>query len=1034
VFTPTELRAALTAAGLVVDDGDDLSLSFGGDGPYFDMQLAIVNGDVVASIEAAPLPLAAAARSRVRRWLDERDIGGELGQDADGDTVISFLAGLDKPTLDEVPGWIDEVAASVDEVLCQLADHMDAPDEELAFLTEAIELNEAGRPAEALAALERLAADPSGRSIRARGCHLGVLGDLLSQVGRTAEATPVLTEAVELLTAAGEEHLAALTELDLVSTDLTTGQYRAGLARCDRLAPVLERVGVASDLDYVATLRGQLLVAMDEYDDALDVLAPLERRLSHAPDSPHLATARLALGACMGATGNLDGALEMLTSAQRLFEEANQVLDAARCMVNRAGTLIKAERIDDALPVIGKARAVLEPIGALDQLAGLDTCEALVHRARGDTARADALMQRASDELAAAHADGTHEGALALANLGAVAYDAGDFPAAVAACERAEERFRDLGLPVQLARVRHNLALARMASAALDGQIDPEQAGRILSDAAAAVEAIEDARQDFAAVVDRGRWAAETGGIFALAAGINHAFGQHRQVIELLERARAQGLPDLDATDVAAGRHGLLPVGRTHDDPGTGAESVADPDEAPADATSAWPDDGESRTLDAVRSALQDLSVASPEAVDVASVTHAAGGPFAWRWVLWRVSGLVIWAVVDGRGRAHSGVVAVDGPRRDLAGLPIDASMVARGLEPIGPELDRLGRAQGLGTTDPVMRALTLQRGLLVEDPEDDEPQVAWELGRKLVPPVLADELRRRAARGADPLPLVIAPSPGLARVAFGLLAIEAPSDELPTGRRLVEAAIVTMAAPSALVQQRARAMRRAAPPLDVSIAVVNPTGDLKHTVPVVDCHPEGCAGVGARFGGDENACTRDRLLDALRAVTAGGPGVLYWDGHAEPGPDGRPLDAGWPLTRHVDGTPGEGLSVEDLLRGELHVPSRAVLFGCTTMGVDEGLSEWWGFPVALLYAGASSVVASTWDLFDCPASALFAADVLRLAIEADDLATGLRELQMRWLHDWRNRRAGDRSLGFDGDDRHPHIWAGWSVVGLHYG
>jgi CHAT domain-containing protein len=103
-------------------------------------------------------------------------------------------------------------------------------------------------------------------------------------------------------------------------------------------------------------------------------------------------------------------------------------------------------------------------------------------------------------------------------------------------------------------------------------------------------------------------------------------------------------------------------------------------------------------------------------------------------------------------------------------------------------------------------------------------------------------------------------------------------------------------------------------------------------------------------------------------------------------------------------------------------------------MGVDEQLTEWWGFPVALMYAGATAVAASTWDLFDCPAAADFAAGVLRAAIDADDLATALRERQLRWLDDWQQRRDRDRALRFDAYDRHPHIWAGWSVVALHRG
>jgi hypothetical protein len=464
-----------------------------------------------------------------------------------------------------------------------------------------------------------------------------------------------------------------------------------------------------------------------------------------------------------------------------------------------------------------------------------------------------------------------------------------------------------------------------------------------------------------------------------------------------------------------------------HDDPDGGVviPTAAGASAGPGGAATGSPgDDG--NALAAVRAALRDLSVASPQPCDIATATHAVGGPFAWRWVLWQAGGVIMWGLVDGDGRTHSGLTALDPPPRDLADYPAPWQAAVAELDPLRPELDRLGRAQGLGIAKPGLRAFAVQQGPLVEDPDDAEPGLAWELGRKLVPPLLADELRRRLARGADPLPLVIAPSPSLGRVAFGLLGIEAPSPDRPLGRRLLEAAVVTMAPPSGLVVERAR-VRRHAPPLPVRVAVVNPTGDLKHTVPLLDSRAGG-------DGGGGGALTRDGLLDQLRMVTAGEGGVMWWDGHAESGPPGRPLGACWPLTRHPDDRVDGALKVEDLLLEGVHVPSRAVLFGCTTLGVDEGLTEWWGFPVALMYAGASSVAASTWDLFDCPASADFATEVLRLATEADDLAAGLREAQLRWLRAWEERRQDNRALRLDHDDRHPHIWAGWTIVGLHYG
>ena len=87
--------------------------------------------------------------------------------------------------------------------------------------------------------------------------------------------------------------------------------------------------------------------------------------------------------------------------------------------------------------------------------------------------------------------------------------------------------------------------------------------------------------------------------------------------------------------------------------------------------------------------------------------------------------------------------------------------------------------------------------------PDDEEPSLAWDLGRLLIPLPLRLELVQRLQAGQPPLPLVVATSPALADVPYPLLAVEETTPEQPLGRRLLEAAVVTLAPPSALIPEK---------------------------------------------------------------------------------------------------------------------------------------------------------------------------------------------------------------------------------------
>jgi hypothetical protein len=508
--------------------------------------------------------------------------------------------------------------------------------------------------------------------------------------------------------------------------------------------------------------------------------------------------------------------------------------------------------------------------------------------------------------------------AVDLVREGAEAAARGDLAAAIAAYRDAVQRFADVERPIELARAHHDLLGLCSQAAVIAGSLEPPEVMALLADVRAAVEAVEAARRPLAAEAGVARWAVETVRTFALAVVICQSLGQHRAAVELLDRVRALGVPDVPDLPDASGTSGTSDA--SDDVEAGGAGGALDP------------------AVHAVRAALGDLGVASPPPADGASAGHVVGGPFAWRWTLWRAGAVVFWGLVDVDGRADSGLLGVELPGDEAGPLPAEVRAALAQLDAVGPTLERWMAA-----------------------PPDAEPEPAWEAGRRLVPSALATELHRRLRRDGDPLPLVIGASPSLEGLPFGMISIAAPTDEHPQGRRLLEAAVVSHAAAPTVLDARSRHGRRSpAPPLPLVLALGDPPVDAVAAGPVVH--------------------GRDEVLDALRSLGRGRPGALWWDGR----------------------TAGS-IAAEDLLGEGLHVPTRVVVVGVAPPASGRLVA-------ALLHAGAAAVASARTDDG--------AADVLRLATEADDLATGLRDLQRRWL------RAGDT----------PQLRAGWAVAGLHYG
>lgn len=300
------------------------------------------------------------------------------------------------------------------------------------------------------------------------------------------------------------------------------------------------------------------------------------------------------------------------------------------------------------------------------------------------------------------------------------------------------------------------------------------------------------------------------------------------------------------------------------------------------------------------------------------------------------------------------------------------------------------------------------------------EGELAAALGAALLPDELAADLRRRASRDEPPMSLVIAPAPILGRVPFALLAVPAaPPEARPL--RILESAVVRLTPSAALVH----ALGGTATPFagsrrPLAVAVIDPLGDLAHarTAPAGARRILAGPCALADQAPDISApATRAELASTLTAVGRGTPGVLVYQGHAVAGTTGISGTAALLLS---DGE----VRASDLLHADranatFPFPDRVLLSACSSSGAA-GTAEWLGLGPAALWAGAREVVVTSWSVLDEDAVRNCDLDLARMLRRSDDVAVGLRDLQLAWMADWQR---GGASHG------PPVVWAAYQVI-----
>lgn len=386
-----------------------------------------------------------------------------------------------------------------------------------------------------------------------------------------------------------------------------------------------------------------------------------------------------------------------------------------------------------------------------------------------------------------------------------------------------------------------------------------------------------------------------------------------------------------------------------------------------------------------------------PIEANLEELTAAIAGTGAWWWGSWDTAEHIHWFTLAPPGQLTTGEVALADLEEPLAEL--EAAL----------PLSRNGESQ----KDAAWRAL---RGSMAHP--EREQRLASQLGRLLLPPALLRALRERTAD--RPLPVVVAPAPRLGRVPFALLALDEKT-------RLMEKSVVTVAGSAALLA--GVAARGPTPQRSGTLAIIDPGGNRLYAVP-----PEGSDLLPAlpSLGSHVQVLTRSAHLPQFckshKATGISGssslseilrtshPELVVYVGHV------GQLDPGRPAAAHLLLADNDVLTAKEWMDKPHRwpAPRRVVLLGC-----DSGAHhhpEALGLATGALWAGAEQVVTSAWDLLDLPIVARLA-EGFASSPPQEDLAAALRRLVGvggclgRW------RQTGDR-------EDSPLTWGSLAVTG----
>lgn len=546
---------------------------------------------------------------------------------------------------------------------------------------------------------------------------------------------------------------------------------------------------------------------------------------------------------------------------------------------------------------------------------------------------------------------------------------------------------------------------ARPGMGGARGDADRQGALRAQATALRAIEVVDTQRHRYTSVADRAAWSGWAGKAYEVGLAASVAVGDHAEVVEILERARAQGAP-LDPADE--------PVGKPEGDV----------------------ERGSSRLLSVLRASLGDRPVARPlvaslrsghvpsdepvERVDLDGLVAAiAGGP-AWWWGCHAFGERFYWALRSPEGRTWSG----SGMLHDA----LDEASLAAAIPSVSDDATRKLVAQFHPTGNAPIQLADLPHifrsvheddadpHVLLGDEEERRDDVLRALAKAVLPAPLVTAIREAAGRG-KPLRLVWAPPRELARVPIGLLPI---GDEADPGDTMVllEGAVVMIGPPTSVAVAGAPTPtpRPSARPVLLVMGTDPDLGSLNELAGRVAPTPASTMGAVRHVtAGTAGAVAKPEAV--LEAWRANPKAVAVYYGHVLHDEGASSASAALSLTegRRQALLPASRLLVPD----REGAPHTVVLAGCSSLSTtDAGSGEWWGLATGLLWQGSSHVIGSAWDVRTVRDTEDLVAELTHELRVADDPANALHRLQLARYRAW--RQTGTPL---------PYDWSGWSIV-----
>ncbi len=528
---------------------------------------------------------------------------------------------------------------------------------------------------------------------------------------------------------------------------------------------------------------------------------------------------------------------------------------------------------------------------------------------------------------------------------------------------------------------RANIVIAKLARAAFwDTEAQIAVACEAIEDLVPAIKLAEKIQHSLTTSDARQGWATNSSDLYEVALRMCAMTGDHFLALELIERMKAQGIPDLQERKSpeigdSPSEHsaGLLAALNSH------SEVIEPPDHFSVSGRSQLASEGDSVTR------IEDLA-------------RSQAGSDAWLWTIWAGGMGTYWAVFAPTGQVDAG--RIDRSAEFENGLT-------------NTELEEV--LANLSSPDVALK------GIFGEDRSTFERLFA-SLGAALVPDLLA---KAAAAASEDaPIRIVYSPASSMSWLPVGLLEVQTEQEE--KSFRLIERAVIQLASP--YIHPRERKMT--AQTSVGSISVIDPTNELVFVEDLVEDAELLMAGeVMTHLDQRIAAATRQNFLDLLAQPASAEIPVLLFAGHACGAKRTDPLSSGLVFDRTR--SESSRVTVRDLVKAadSLYPPRSVVLCACSSIIDDvNDHRERWGLGIGFLLAGADAVAGSTWDLLDSPTTSNFAK---RLRKEfRDPLADYpliVRNVQLELMRMWEQALVEEDKVG--AAELYPHYWAPWIVM-----